>query len=48
MACTVLFRGKAEEYAHLTPGVVCSFYGTIKKDSYNGGFFVDGKELVRS
>lgn len=47
-ACTVLFRGKAEEYSHLTPGVVCNLYGTIKKDSYNGGFFIDGKQIVES
>lgn len=24
-----IFRGKAEEYTHLRPGIVCSFYGTI-------------------
>jgi single-stranded-DNA-specific exonuclease len=44
--CSVLFWRKAEEYSHLTIGTSCTLYGTIKKDDYNGGFYVEGKGLV--
>jgi hypothetical protein len=40
-----LFRGQGENNDNISKGEI-SLIGKIKPDSYNGGYFVEGKKVV--
>jgi len=45
---TSLFRGKGEEMSttDLAPGSKIDLVGKVKKDTFNGGWYFEGMEIV--